>query len=389
MATIIVAGYLVPYPLGGHTWHPLHYLLGFRALGHDAYYFEENAYWSAGYPRYFDPARDDLVETPEAGLGYLERVMGEVGCAGRWCFLDAARGGATAGMSPGALRALVREADVFVNVSGLNWLPPGGERIPIRVFVDTDPVFTQVRVLTGDERLACLLAQHNRHLTFGVRIGEPDCPVPPTPGIRWRPTRQPLALACWPPAPPEAAGPALTTVTNWSRTPVTWDGETFGGKDLEFGPYLDLPGRVSRPLEVAVVGDDRRARLAAHGWRLADPRAVTADPWRYRDYIRRSAGEWSVAAQANVRTQTGWFGDRSAAYLASGRPVILQDTGFSRWLPTGKGLFPFRTPAEAAAAIERLDEDYPAHCLAARRIAERYFDAEVVLGELLEVTRGR
>lgn len=389
MATVIVAGYLVPYPMGGHTWHPLNYLLGFRALGHDAYYFEENDYWSGGYPRYFDPARCEMAATPEAGLAYVERVMAAVGFAGRWCFYDAAGGGGTAGMPAADLRALVREADVFVNVSGINRLPPGGERIPTRIFVDTDPVFTQVRAASGDPRLLPLLARHTRHVTFGVRIGEADCPVPPTPGVRWWPTRQPVALDHWPEAPPEAAGPALTTVTNWSHEPVTWNGEALGGKDLEFERYVELPATVARPLEMAVTGRAPRARLAAHGWRLADAGAVTADPWRYRDYIRGSAGEWSVTAQANVRMQSGWFGDRSAAYLASGRPVILEDSGFSRWLPTGEGLLAFRTPAEAREAIGRLDEDYPARCRAARRIAERYFAAEAVLDELLDEARYR
>jgi hypothetical protein len=384
MATIIVANCLVAFPLGGHIWHPLHYLLGFRALRHEVYYFEENDYWSYGYPRYFDPARNEMVETPEAGLAYLERVMARVGLAGRWCFLDAVGGGGTAGMSAAELQALVRSADVFVNVSGIAWLPPGGERIPIRIFVDTDPVFTQVRAASGEERLLALLSAHTRHVTFGVRIGRPDCQVPPTPGVRWWPTRQPIALEYWPESPAEVAGPVLTTVTNWDRKPVTWQGQTLGGKELEFEPYMGLPRLVARPLEMAASSRAPRDRLAAHGWRLADPRVVSADPWGYAEYIRGSAGEWSVAAQANVRMQTGWFGDRSAAYLASGRPVILQETGFGRWLPTGEGLLAFRTPAEAREAIERLDEDYPGHCHAARQIAERHFAAETVLGELLD-----
>jgi hypothetical protein len=172
---------------------------------------------------------------------------------------------------------------------------------------------------------------------------------------------------------------------SWSsRKPVVYDGVEYGQKDVEFRRIIKLPRRLGAIFEIALAAPERvREEISAHGWRLADPRMVTASPWTYRDYIARSRGEFSVAVNLEVKTQSGWFSDRTAAYLASGKPAVVQDTGFSRVLPCGEGLFAFQTMEDVVEAVEAIARDYQAQCQAARRIAEEYFDSDKVLRALL------
>jgi len=252
--------------------------------------------------------------------------------------------------------------------------------------LDTDPGFTQFgmpEVPTPSSPGCASPYDFQFHFTIGERIGQPDCPIP-THGLRWRPTRWPIALELVPAQfTPEAK--YFTTVMSWSsRRPILYKGEQYGQKDIEFLRLIDLPQRIGPVFEIALAGSYApREKIAAAGWKLVDPLKVTATPQTYRDYIAQSRGEFGVAVNLEVKARSGWFGDRTAAYLASGKPVVVQDTGFSEILPCGEGLFAFRDEAGVRDAVETINKDYRRHCDAARRVAEDYFDADKVLGEML------
>jgi hypothetical protein len=222
----------------------------------------------------------------------------------------------------------------------------------------------------------------HEHYTYGTRIGQPDCPIP-THGLTWKPLRPPVALDLLPPRFTPGA-PCFTTVMSWSpRKPIVRDGVEYGQKDVEFWRIADLPSRVDACLEIALGGKAPYDEIRAAGWRLADAAVVTATPWTYRDYIAQSRGEFSVAVNLEVKTRSGWFSDRTAAYLASGKPAVVQDTGFPADLPCGDGLFAFASIDDAADAIRAVGRDYAHHCRAARRIAEDHLDARRVIGRVL------
>jgi hypothetical protein len=274
-------------------------------------------------------------------------------------------------------------ADVVLNLSCVNPLRPWLEHVPVRVLVDTDPVFTQIRHLT-DAAARARAARHTAFFSFGENLGREDCAIP-LDGLPWRPTRQPIVIDAWRAAPGSVDGP-LTTVMLWdSYRPAEHDGMRFGMKGESFASYLDLPARSGGRFEIALGSrDEPRERLRRHGWHVVDPREPTRDPWTYQEFIRRSKAEFSVAKHGYVVSRSGWFSERSAAYMASGRPVVIQDTGFSRWLSTDVGVLPFTTVDEACARLESLDRDYDRHCVEARAIAEAYFGSDAILTRLLE-----
>jgi hypothetical protein len=258
-----------------------------------------------------------------------------------------------------------------------------------RIFIDTDPGFTQFGMapdVRASRGFASPVDFHEHH-SYGTRIGRPDCPIP-THGIEWKPARPPVVLDLLPVRfTPEA--PCFTTVMAWSpRKPIIYQGVEYGLKDVEFWRIAELPSRVTPCLEIALGGSAPYDAIAAAGWRLADAAAVTATPWTYRDYIAQSRGEFSVAVNLEVKTRSGWFSDRTAAYLASGKPVVVQDTGFSEDLPCGEGLFAFNTIDDATSAIEEIGRDYRRHCVAARRIAAEHLDARRVIGRILGTNVG-
>jgi hypothetical protein len=363
--------HLVRYPLGGHLWHHLQYLLGLQRLGHEVTAFEHYGWPDSCY----DPSTDTMTGDPAYGLAFLREQLDPHGFD-RWSYL--AQDGTAHGMSREELAEACAEADLLLNLSNVTWAPEAmlARR---RVLVDTDPVFTQV----GGHGAAAL-NDHHVFFTYGERVHRAGCDMP-TGDVRWLPTRQPMLLDLWRAQDGGEDGP-LTTVGNWmAYGEAVHDGRVYGQKDREFGPYLSLPRRVARPLELKVsASDEVRRRLREHGWRVGDPLDVTLTPQDYQAYLRASFGEFSVAKHAYVSTRCGWFSDRSAGYLASGRPVVLQDTGYSELLPVGEGLLPFRSPAECVAQIERLAADPAAHRRAARAVAEECFDAEAVLSHLLE-----
>jgi hypothetical protein len=363
--SVVVSAALAQRPgAGGHTWFALQYLLGFRALG-----------WEVTLVDRLDPGMAD------DGLAYLAEQMELFGLDGEWSVL--LPDGASAGLPRAEVERRLASADFLLNVMGylddeeLLALPP------LRVFLDIDPGFGQMWSELG---LADPFAGHDRFVSVGLEVGAPGCEVPDC-GLEWIPTLPPVALAHWPAT---AGGSAFTSVATWRGPygPVEYGERTYGLRAHQFRRFLALPERVPAEFELALAIDPADsadlARLRAAGWTLLDPAAVAADPISYRRFIQASEAEFTVAKAMYVDTQSGWFSDRSACYLASGKPVVAQETGFDRHLPTGEGLLAFSTPDEAVAAVEAVRGDRERHARAAREIAAEHFDAERVLGRLVE-----
>jgi hypothetical protein len=389
---VIVGGFLGLLPAGGITWDYVQYPLGFASLGHDVFYVEDTRLW----PIYQDASAGDF--SCANNVEHLARVMRAFGLADRWAYRDEVTG-EVFGMSAADLAEVCRTADVFVNISCSTFLRDEYRRIPIRALIDTDPMFTQIQYVTqsgftaGETGIRGLVAGHTHHFTFGENVGAPDCRIPET-GVLWRPTRQPICLAHWPVTPIPTHHGGFTTVMNWTAgRPLIYDGETWGQKDLEFLRVIDLPGRTRARLAAVVgqtTGEPFPVETATRaGWKVLDPETTAGDWPAYRQFIQRSLGEFSVAKETYVKANTGWFSCRSACYLASARPVVTQDTGWTRHVPSGNGLFGFTTVDEAARGLEEIMSDPAGHAQSARAIAEEFFDARRVLGDLLtEVTAG-
>ena len=373
---VVVLGYVVRGPLGGLVWHHLQYVLGLHRLGHDVIFVEEGG----AEPDCYDPTIDAMTTNARYGLAFIADAFGRVGLGDRWAYHDR-RTGTWRGR--GDVRAWAREADLVLNLSGVSPVRAWAEAVPARVLVDTDPVFTQVRHLTEPDALARAEA-HTAFFTFAERWGRPDCTVPDD-GLPWQPTRQPVVLGAWPVTPPPPDGP-FTTVMQWdSYAERAWAGRTFGMKSASFGPFLDLPSRTGAAFALAVGSPSApRARLAAAGWGVRDPRPPTRDAGAYQRFIRGSLAEFSVAKAGYVSTRSGWFSERTAAYLASGRAAVVEDTGFSDVLPSGAGLWAVSTPDEAAAAVEAVRQSPEAEGRRARALAEGHLGASAVLTSLVE-----
>jgi len=372
-----VSGLIAQYPLGGLTWHYLQYLLGLRDLGHDVYYLEDSGAWP------YDPETGGLGRDCSPNVAYLRQTLSRFGLGEKWMYRFAWRD-QWFGLADRERREVLGSADLLLNVSGTLERPADHRARTTLVYIDTDPVFTQLRLARKEAEWLERVGAHDVHFTFGERVPET---MPPT-GFHWRSTRQPIALAEWRPAAPH--GGAFTTVMNWtSYESVEYEGHTYGQKNVEFERFLDLPARVPEAtLEIALApGKNQQApreRLVASGWRVVDPARVCADLDAYRRYLESSRAEWSVAKNAYVQGQSGWFSERSACFLAAGRPVVVQDTGFSATLPVGEGLLAFRDVEGAAAAIREVQADPVRHRRAARAIAEEYFDSRRVLSRLID-----
>jgi hypothetical protein len=276
------------------------------------------------------------------------------------------------------LKAFCADADLFINLSGGSWFwRDEYTRIPRKVFIDSDPVFTQLAIAKAEGWYVDFFRGFDRLFTFGSNIGTPASDVP-TSGFTWHHTWQPIVMPEWDTT--AAPGDRFTTV-------MTWRIESFadvdGNKDKEFVRFIDLPSRTVHQFELAINGP--QTFLREHGWRTVDAMGVSRSLWDYRDFIQRSRGEFGVAKHAYVAHRSGWFSDRTECYLAAGRPAVVQDTGWSAHLPSGEGLFHFSTPEEALAALDAIADDYPRHARRASAIAREHFDANRVLPRLLEV----
>jgi hypothetical protein len=377
---IIVFGILFWYPLAGVTYQFLHYLIGLRRLGYDPYYVEDSG------RLVYDPRIIDLTPDTSGNIEAVAPILEAHGFAGHWAFRGNYSGGKCYGMSEGQLRSLYGEADAFLNVTGAQEIREEHLLCPRRIYVESDPFAAQVGVAQQDPATIAALAAHDTLFSFGENLGAPDCGVP-IQRFQWLPTRQPVLMDLWRGA-ALPAGRAYTTITTWRNLGkhIDFQGDRYyWTKDLEFRKFLDLPQRTAAPFELATMVDEDIAELLrSHGWSQVESAAISKDMDLYRSYIQSSRGEFTVARDQYVRPLTGWFSDRSACYLAAGRPVITQETGFSKFLPTGKGLFGFRTMEDILTAVESIESDYPGNCRAAGEIATEYFAAEKVIGSLME-----
>jgi hypothetical protein len=378
--TIVVGGAIVGKPFhGGHTWVFLQYLLGFRQLG-----------WHVLFIDHLDPAQcSDAAGEPCAPAisrqgRFVQDVMDRYGLEESYCVLIG-DGRETLGMARAEVIARVRHSALLLNVMG--FLRDGEilAAAPRRVFLDIDPGFGQ---MWKELDMADVFAGHDDFVTIGENIGRLGCPVP-TCGLNWVSTPQPVVLDHWPATSPPSEGP-LTSVASWRGAygPVEYLGTVYCLRVHEFRKFAGLPRRCHfrcrLALDIHPSETKDLALLAEHGWELADPRRVAGDPCAYQAFIRESAAEFMVAKGMYVQTGCGWLSDRSLCYLATGRPVLAQDTGLSGLYPTGRGLITFTTPDEAVAAAEELRRDYLRHAQAARALVEEYFDSDRVLGRLLD-----
>jgi hypothetical protein len=381
---IIVFGILFWYPLAGVTYQFLHYLIGLRRLGYDPYYVEDSGRWI------YDPILNDLSPEAEGNIRAVVPMLEAHGFADRWVFRGNYPDGRCYGMDESRLLQLYRDADAFLNITGAQEMREEHLACRRRIYVESDPFASQVKLAKGQREVSAAMAAHDTHFTFGESLGDGECDVPIGP-YRWLPTRQPVVTDLWdnPQAAHQPNGAAYNTITTWHNKGknVYHQGETFyWTKDREFRHFIDLPlRRPTVPFELAAGVDDATHRLLQeNGWRHTTSVEISRDADRYRRYIQNSRGEFTVARDQYVRPRTGWFSDRSACYLAAGRPVITQETGFSKHIPSGQGLFGFTTMDDVLAAVDAVESDWAGHCRAARAIAREYFAAEKVVGSLME-----
>lgn len=378
---VIVSGILFWYPLAGVTYQFLHYMIGLRSLGYDVYYVEDSGRWI------YDAALNDLSPDATPNIKAVAPTLAQHGFAGKWAFRGNYPEGQCYGLTVAQLEDLYRDADLFINVTGSQELYEQHFNIPLRIYLETDPVASQIKVAQGDRGLISLLESHHLHFSFGENLGRPDCGVP-VEKFNWMPTRQPVVLELWENRVVTGDRGRYNTIASWANRgkDLLWKGETYyWSKDREFAKILDLPRRCEAHFEIVARPDEASETLfKAQGWHFREPLDVSRQLPTYLNYIQNARGEFTVAKDQNIRLRSGWFSDRSACYLAAGRPVITQETGFSNIFPVGCGLFGFSTLEDAVTAVEAIESDYPRHCRGAQEIAREYFSAEKVLAYLLQ-----
>lgn len=375
----IVFGFLFGYPMAGITYQYLHYMIGLRRLGYDVYYVEDSSRWL------YDLQLNELTTNPRSNIESAVPILEDAGFKNRWAFRYYPDGECH-GMTENQLLTLYKDADFFFNVTGAQEIREEHLACPKRIYVESDPFNMQVHVSQGNESKIDELEAHNVHFTFGENLISDDFIVP-LERFDWLTTRQPVLMEFWD-NPYKGMNGACTTITSWKSkgNEVTYQGETYyWTKDREFVKFIDLPKHFDIPFELAVKADSEAEKLIdENGWRRASSVAISADTQLYKQYIQQSRAEFTVARDVYVRPETGWFSDRSACYLAAGRPVITQETGFSKYIPCGEGLFSFETLDDVLAAVDEIQRNYEVNCNRAREIAIEYFSAEKVIGSMLE-----
>jgi hypothetical protein len=377
---IMIGGAMAHHPLGGagYAWLFLQYVLGFRRLGFETYYVE-----------HIDPQQcidHDWQPAPfgdSANAHFFRALVEQFDLTGNAALLEWP-GAAHRGLAREEIEKLAPDVDLFINISGRFHIRPVLGATRRRLYLDLDPGFVQI--WQEQYGVDMNLRGHDVYATVGLNLGAADCPLP-TCGIHWQTTLPPVVLDEWMPRGP--AGRAYTTVADWrGYSPVQWRSVWYGQKAEEFMRILELPRRVAPPLELCLAihpDEPDYTKLIEHGWHLVSPRALCATADAYRDYVRGSRGEFTVVKNGYAAGRTGWFSDRSACYLAAGRPVIIQDTGIGRYVPTGQGLVTFSDLDTAAAALEAVDGNYASHAAAATAFARTHLDSDRVLTHLLEL----
>jgi GT2 family glycosyltransferase len=390
---IVLLGMMTRIPVAGVVWQTVHYLVGLARLGYEPYYVETHG----RTPSMLMEREED--DSSAMAAAFIERVMRRFGLEHQWAFYGLHHDDRCFGMTRGELERLYDSADLLINLHGGTNPLPELQATDRLVYLETDPVLLQVELQVDLQETLDFLQPHCAYFTFAENLGAPDCGLPADNRFPLLPTRQPVVVDWW--SGRDGARRELTTIGNW-RQPwreVTFEGERYTwSKHHEFLKFVDLPKRTEQPFELALSSyePEDREMLEQHGWQVRHALDLSTEPDPYRDYITASRGEFTVAKDQNVRLRTGWFSDRSATYLAAGRPVISQETGFSNIFPTGEGLFAFSTMDEILAAVDAINSDYERHSRAAEEIAHDYFSHDVVLGSLLErvgverpVTRAR
>jgi hypothetical protein len=387
---IIIGGFIGLYPTGGVTWDYLQYSIGLRDLGHDVLYLEDTGQYSTYQ------ASGQHWEDATESVRYLKNVMEQFGFEDHWAYRDIGSG-LCYGMSEQSVKEWVRTADVFINVSAATWLRDDYARIPKKVLIDSDPMFTQVQDWQDEDPKTSATEIRKRYqwydyrFTFGENIGNADCRVP-TLDLKWIPTRQPVCLRYWNNhVDNNHSRIVFSTVMNWStRNDMVYGGQLWGQKDKEFGKMARIPAlcpsadfKVALAVPSKLQASVKGLSLVQGGWQIEHPGEVIATPGAYQQYIYISSAELSVAKNAYVQSNCGWFSCRSACYLAAGKPVIAQETGWSKSIAAGDGLFAFTDTASAMQAVDRVCADISHHGRAARELAETYFDSNKVLTALI------
>jgi hypothetical protein len=368
--TVIVSGALAHKPLnGGNAWSRLSWVLGFKRLGFEVWFVEQ-----------ISKALGQFVN-----LAYFRAAMGQVGLQETSALI--CEDGETILGAPLATLSAVSKNAVLFNIGGHLRCSDIKDTAACRIYYDDDPGYTQFWHAAGHPVPG--LGEHDFYFTIGQNIGDADCLIPCN-HVLWQHTRPPVVLEEWPVA--TLPFDRFTTVASWRGTygPVRYKGKTYGLKVHEFRKFIEVPARSRITFEIALQIDpadhEDLHRLRSNRWQIADPLQAAASPLAFRKYIQASGAEFSVAQNIYVETNSGWFSDRTVRYLASGRPALVQDTGFSKHYPVGEGLLAFRTIDEAIDGAERIVRDYPKHCAAARRIAEEFFDSDKVIRRLISDT---
>ncbi len=376
--TIAVAGALAQRPLyGGHTWVFLQYILGLQRLGWDVLFIDRLEPDMCG-----NESGEPCPPESSRNLRYLVDVMKGFGLEDRWALLFD-RGSRVFGLPRKEVLHRLRQSAFLLNVMGYLEDEEILAAASRRVFLDIDPGFGQMWQALGQ---AELFHGHDDYVTIGENIGAPGCDIP-TLDIEWITSRPPVVLDHW--TVDADHGTRFTTVASWRGVfdPVLYEGRKYGLRVHEFRRFFELPRRTGREFEIALdieeTDSDDLQKLKKNEWIITNPAVAASDPWEYRDYVRASKAEFMVAKNMYVETHSGWFSDRSACYLATGRPVVAQDTGLASLLPTGEGLLVFDTLDEAVQCVNAVNAEYDRHARAARQVAAEYFDSDIVLSRLL------
>jgi hypothetical protein len=379
---VLVLGYIVRGPLGGLAWHHLQYVLGLKKLGHDVVFLEDSDDYAACY----NPLTNEMNTDPSYGLRFIDKAFKKLNLNNLWTYYDS-HTNQWFGKTKAEMLDFFASTDVLLNLSGVNpmrdWLLP----IPKRVFIDTDPAFTQIRHLT-DENAHKLAAKHNCFFSFGENFDAEDCSIPDD-GFDWKPTRQPIVLDAWKLTKGNKNN-RWTTVIQWdSYRTLEYNGQTFGMKSASFDGYIDLPQMTTEKFELALGSETAPGDfLQSKNWKITNPLIPTRTPWTYQKFIQNSKAEWTIAKHGYTSSLSGWFSERSACYLASGRPVLTQETGFSKFIECGRGLLAFSSKEEVLDGIEKINSEYDKHCKGARELAINSFSYEKVLIKLLNSISG-
>lgn len=374
---IVVLGYIIRGPLGGLCWHYLQYILGLRKLGHVVLFLED----SDNFPSCYNPETNTTIADPSYGINFILNLFKQYDLQENWAYYDEHKN-QWLGKSKNEVLDFCKNADIILNISNVSPLREWWAGIPKRVLIDTDPAFTQIRHLT-DKKYMTIAESHTHFFSFGENFGKTGCLIP-NDGFNWIPTRQPIVLDVWNISPPNPVS-AWTTVMQWDSYTVShYKGISYKMKSASFNDYLGLPKTITDSFELAIGSPSTPDEMLKQaGWKLSNPLSIARTPENFQHYIQQSKGEFSVAKHGYVISNSGWFSERSAGYLASGRPVVVQETGFSQNIETGRGLFAFSSLQEAITAIKEINDNYPNHCRYARELAEEYFNSDRVLKSML------